>query len=33
MSNFVTYVICLPETQEARSAIVSGVRELVERTK
>ncbi|HHW2234101.1 TPA: hypothetical protein ACUUCE_005225 [Pseudomonas aeruginosa] len=31
MSNFVTYVICLPETQEARSAIVSGVRELVEK--
>ncbi|EOZ2859010.1 TPA: hypothetical protein NH684_001147 [Pseudomonas aeruginosa] len=27
----VTYVICLPETQEARSAIVSGVRELVEK--
>ncbi|HFD3781052.1 TPA: hypothetical protein ACF4EW_002568 [Pseudomonas aeruginosa] len=31
MSNFVTYVIRLPETQEVRSAIVSGVRELVEK--
>ncbi|TLJ21507.1 hypothetical protein FEM13_24265 [Pseudomonas aeruginosa] len=32
MGNFVTYVICLPETQEARSAIVSGVLELVRRS-
>lgn len=30
MSKFVTYVIRLPEAQEAKSKIVDGVRELVE---
>ena len=30
MDKFVTYVIRLPQAQEARSSIVSGVRELVE---
>lgn len=31
MSKFVTYVIRLPETQEAKRRIVNGVRELVEK--
>lgn len=31
MSTFVTYVIRLPETQEAKSGIVNGVRDLVEK--
>lgn len=31
MTKFVTYVIRLPETQEAKSEIVSGVRALVEK--
>lgn len=31
MSKFVTYVIRLPETQEAKGRIVNGLRELVEK--
>ena len=31
MSSYVTYVIRLPDSQEAKSAIVNGVRELVEK--